>query len=164
LQIERASEHPVNEGLLGTAAPGYADLILLLEVAMGLALLCGVLLARKRRYQAHAACQSAVVLLNLVAVALFMVPSFHENVVPKIPLRLSKSYYALATAHAALGMIAELAGIYILIAAGTNWLPERVRLQRYKLWMRTTLGLWWATLLLGISTYARWYTPHLFRH
>ena len=47
-------------------------------------------------------------------------------------------------------------------AGGTKWLPERLRLKRYKLWMRTVLALWWAVILFGVATYARWYTPHLF--
>ena len=52
----------MNEGFLGTAAPRYADLVLLLEIAMGLGLLVGALLARMRRFQAHAVCQTAIVL------------------------------------------------------------------------------------------------------
>jgi uncharacterized membrane protein YozB (DUF420 family) len=150
----------VNEGFLGTAAPRYADLVLLLEVAMGLALLVGALLARMRRFRAHAACQSSVVLLNLVIILLVMVPSFRERVSPRIPLKLGKPYYAVATAHATLGTIVECAGLYILLAAGTKLLPEKIRITRYKLWMRILLVAWWAVLLLGLATYARWYVAH----
>ena len=150
----------MNEGFLGTAAPRYADLVLLLEVAMGLALLVGALLARMRRFRAHAACQSSVVLLNLVIILLVMVPSFRERVSPRIPLKLGKPYYAVATAHATLGTIVECAGLYILLAAGTKLLPEKIRITRYKLWMRILLVAWWAVLLLGLATYARWYVAH----
>jgi len=52
----------VNQDFLGTAAPRYADPVLLLEIGMGVALLVGAILARMRRFRAHAACQSAVVL------------------------------------------------------------------------------------------------------
>jgi hypothetical protein len=52
-----------------------------------------------------------------------MVFSFCVQVIPKIPLKLGKAHYALATAHAALGTIAEIAALYILLAAGTNVLP-----------------------------------------
>jgi hypothetical protein len=38
----------------GTVAPPYADLILLLEIAMGVGLLIGALLARMRRFRVHA--------------------------------------------------------------------------------------------------------------
>ena len=150
-------------GFLGTAASAYADVTLLLEIAMGVGLLIGALLARLRRFRGHAWCQSLIVLLNLGVITFTMIPSFRVHVSPKIPLKLGKAYYALATAHAALGTITELAGLYILLAAGTNVLPEKFRITRYKVWMRTVLVLWWLVLLLGFATYGRWYVPHLFR-
>jgi hypothetical protein len=101
------------------------------------------------------------VLLNLAVVVLLMIPSFRVQVIPKIPLKLGKA--ALATAHATLGTVTEIAGLYILLAAGTRVLPDRFRITNYKLWMRTVLTLWWVVLLFGFATYARWYFPHLFR-
>ena len=153
----------MNGGFLGTAAPAYADMTLLLEIAMGVGLLIGALLARLRRFREHAWCQSVIVLLNLGAILFTMTPSFRVHVSPKIPLKLGKAYYALATAHAALGTITEIAGIYILLAAGTSVLPEKFRIIKYKVWMRTVLALWWLVLLLGLATYARWYVPHFLR-
>jgi uncharacterized membrane protein YozB (DUF420 family) len=153
----------VKGGFLGTAAPPYADLTLLLEIAMGVGLLIGALLARLRRFRGHAWCQSVIVLLNVALIVVTMIPSFRAHVSPKIPLKLGKDYYALATAHAALGTITEIAGLYILLAAGTSVLPETFRITKYKPWMRTVLALWWVVLLLGLATYARWYVPHLFR-
>jgi len=153
----------VKEDFLGTVAPPYANLTLLLEIAMGVGLLIGTFLARRRRFRLHAWCQSVIVLLNLAVIVLVMNPSFRLQVIPKIPLKLGKAYYALATTHAALGTIAEIAGLYILLAAGTSVLPDRFRITKYKLWMRTVLMLWWVVLLLGFATYARWYFPHLFR-
>ena len=151
-----------NEGFLGTAAPFIADLMLRLEIAMGVALLAGAWLARRKRFRQHAWCQSAVVLLNLAVIALVMMPSFHARVLPKIPARLGKAYYALATAHGILGVAAEIAAVYILLSAATQMLPEKARITRYKSWMRGTLALWWVALILGITTYARWYAPHFF--
>ncbi len=130
---------------------------------MGVGLLIGALLARLRRFRQHAWCQSVIVLLNLALIVLTMIPSFRAHVSPKIPLKLGKAYYALATAHAALGTITEIAGLYILLAAGTSVLPEKFRITKYKVWMRSVLVLWWLVLLLGLATYARWYVPHLFR-
>jgi hypothetical protein len=130
---------------------------------MGVGLLFGALLARMRLFRLHALCQSAIVLLNLALIALTMVPSFRLQVGPVLPSKLGKSYYSIATAHAALGSVAELAGLYLLLAAGTNLFPEKLRLIRYKLWMRSVLVLWWFVLLLGITTYARWHLPRLLR-
>jgi uncharacterized membrane protein YozB (DUF420 family) len=136
---------------------------LLLEIAMGVGLIIGALLARFGFIRQHAWCQSAIVLLNLAVIVLTMIPSFRVHVSPKIPIKLGKSYYAVATAHATLGSVTEIAGLYILLAAGTSVLPEKFRITKYKLWMRTVLVLWWVVLLLGLATYARWYFPHLFR-
>jgi uncharacterized membrane protein YozB (DUF420 family) len=152
-----------HEGFLGTAARWSVDLTLLLELGMGIGLLFGALLARMRRFRLHALCQSAIVLLNLALIVQTMVPAFRLQVRPGLPNKLSKSYYGIATAHAALGGIAEIAGLYLLLAAGTNLLPKKLRLIRYKFWMRSVLALWWVVLLLGITTYARWYPPQLVR-
>lgn len=146
-------------GFLGTAAPWSADVTLLLEVGMGIGLLAGAWLARAKCYRAHAACQSMIVLLNVALIAMAMIPSFRHLVIPKLPRRIAKPYYAFATAHAALGSIAELGGLYILVSVGTKWLPEKIRITRYKLWMRGVLLLWWLVLLLGIATYWHWYAP-----
>jgi len=145
------------QGILRTNAPLAADCVLLIEVAMGLALIAGTVLARRRRYRAHAWCQSAVVLLNLPVIALFMVPSFWQGVVPELFQHIGRSYYWLAAAHGVLGICAELLALYILLAAGTHILPGRYRFTRYKPWMRSALALWWAVLLLGLGTYVRWY-------
>ena len=156
-------DDPLNGGFLGTEAPANADVTLLLEIAMGVGLLIGALLARLRRFRGHAWCQSVIVLLNLGVIVVTMIPSFRSHVSPKIPLKLGKAYYALATGHAALGAMTEIAGLYILLAAGTNVLPEKFRITEYKAWMRTVLVLWWVVLFLGFATYGRWYVPHLFR-
>jgi len=149
----------VHRGFLKTAAPFKfnSDLTLVVEVGMGLALFAGMALARRGRYRAHAWCQSAVVLLNLVPIALTMAPSFHRSFAPPIPASFLNSYYVLAAAHAALGTLAELFALYILMVAGTNILPKRLRFSRYGRWMRAALVLWWTTLLLGLATYVRWY-------
>ena len=153
----------MSNSLLGTQASLTADVVLLLEITMGAGLLAGGWLARNKRFRQHAWCQSIIVLLNLAIIGLAMAPSFRMQVLPRIPAKVSRPYFALATAHAALGSIAEVAALYILLAAGTRLLPERLRITSYKLWMRTVLALWWLVLLMGFATYARWYVPNLFR-
>jgi uncharacterized membrane protein YozB (DUF420 family) len=152
-----------SESLCETMAPNYANLVLLLEIGMGLALLGGAVFARRKRFRLHACCQAVIVLLNFVAILLVMLPSFRLQVIPKIPAKLAKPYYAVATAHAALGSVTEAAALYIVLSAGTNLLPQRLRFTNYKLWMRSLLALWWLVLLSGLATYARWYGPDLFR-
>ena len=151
------------KAFLETAAPLGANVVFVLEIAMGIGLLLGARLARKGRFRQHAMCQSTIVLLNLAVVVVMMIPSFRVHVLPRVPAKLGKAYYALATTHGAFGTITELAGLYILLSAGTSVLPEKLRITKYKVWMRTVLVLWWVVLLLGMATYTRWYVPHLFR-
>jgi uncharacterized membrane protein YozB (DUF420 family) len=151
----------VSRGFLGSAAPFSSDLTLAVELGMGLALLAGMLLARRGHYRAHARCQSAVVLLNLIAISLTMAPSFRRSWPASIPAGLHNSYYVVAGVHALFGAVAELLGLYILAVAGTSILPKRLRFTRYKPWMRTALALWWVVLLLGVGTYVRWYVAPL---
>lgn len=144
--------------ILGTGAPVAADANLILQIAMGAALLAGAVLARTKRYTAHAMCQTAVLLINVVAFALVMWPSFHHTVLPRARNRWYLAYYAWPIAHGALGAFAELFGIYIVLVAGTNLLPAKLKFHRWKFWMRFELALWWFVLLTGIGTYLYWYT------
>ena len=143
-------------GFLGTGARFAADVNLIVQLVMGLALLLGMILARRRLYRAHAMCQGGVMLLNLAMIALIMLPPFASDIVPGLPQRLSQSYYFFPTLHAILGSAAQLLGLYILIRAGTNLLPRALCFRNYRLWMRTALALWWIVILFGIATYYVW--------
>jgi len=153
----------LKEGFLGTAASGAADLILLLEIAMGVGLVIGACLARAKRFREHAWCQAVIVILNAVLIAMTMIPAFRVQVLPRIPEKLGRGFYSLATTHAVFGTFTELMGLYVLLAAGTRVLPQKLRLSRYKAWMQTVLVLWWLALILGMATYARWYVPAFLR-
>jgi uncharacterized membrane protein YozB (DUF420 family) len=115
------------------------------------------LLARRKRYRGHAICQTTVLLLNLVMIALVMWPSFREQVAYALPRHLTRPYYFAAAAHGGLGIAAELLGLYVVLAAGTKVLPPRLRFRRWKAWMRATLTLWWIVLISGIWVYHVWY-------
>jgi uncharacterized membrane protein YozB (DUF420 family) len=147
---------PIN-GFLGTGATFEADLNLVVQVIMGGALIGGAVLAKRKRYTAHGICQTTVLLLNLVMIGLVMWPSFQQQVKPTLPKVLRKWYYAAATSHALLGIMAELLGLYIVIVAGTSALPQWLRFTNWKRWMRTELMLWSIVLLTGVGTYYAWY-------
>jgi uncharacterized membrane protein YozB (DUF420 family) len=147
----------MSRGFLGTAAPRVADEVLVAEIAMGVVLIVGMVLARLRCYRAHAWCQTAIVVLNLLPILRYMAPSFRREVAPEIPGGLGESYYWVATAHGTLGTTAELLALYIVLSAGTNVLPTRLRVTQYKPWMRLALALWWIELLLGLAVYVQWY-------
>lgn len=144
--------------ILGSGAPVAADANLILQLAMGAALLAGAVLACMKRYTAHAICQSAVLLINAVAIAWMMWPSLQHTVLPHAHKRWYLAYYMWPIAHGALGAFAELFGIYIALVAGTNLLPAKLKFRRWKCWMRFELVLWWLVLLTGLGTYLYWYT------
>jgi uncharacterized membrane protein YozB (DUF420 family) len=148
-------------GFLGTQAGFGADLNLVIQIVMGAALVMGTFLARMKRYAAHGACQATVLVLNLVLIFSVMWPSFHLQVLPRLPKHFGKRYYAVATVHGIIGAVAELLGLYILLVAGTNILPQTWRFQRWKSWMRIELALWLFVLLTGIGTYFIWYVAAL---
>jgi uncharacterized membrane protein YozB (DUF420 family) len=145
------------KGFLGTGATFAADINLVVQLIMGLALVTGALLAKHKRYRAHAICQTTVLLLNLLMIGLVMWPSFQQQVKPAMSKVLHKWYYEVATIHAVLGIAAELLGLYIAIVAGTNVFPQWLRFKHWKRWMRTELVLWAIVLLGGLGTYCAWY-------
>src|SRR5947207_14843827 len=130
------------KGFLGTGATFYADVNLVIQIAMGVALLVGRQLAKKKNFQAHKICQSSVMILNLLMIFLIMAPSFHKQVQPQVPGGLKEAYYLVPYVHAVLGTIAEVFGLYIVLVAGTKLLPRKLKFKRYKPWMRTELALW----------------------
>jgi plastocyanin len=144
-------------GFLGLGGPWRADFNLSLQLAMGIALLAGMGLARAGRFRAHQYCQMTVVLLNLALIFGVMAPSFGAQVRPHLDETLRSLYFAVPLIHAALGTVAEALGLYIVLSAGTSLLPESLRFANYTPWMRTTLALWWLVIALGIGIYVVWY-------
>jgi plastocyanin/uncharacterized membrane protein YozB (DUF420 family) len=145
------------DGFLGMGATFRADLNLVIQLTMALALLVGMFLAKRKQFRAHKYCQSSVMLLNLVMIFSIMRPSFHKQVEPQLPQGLKDAYYLVPFVHATLGTIAEVLGIYIVLVAATKLVPQKLRFKRYKPWMRTELALWWVVVLIGVCTYYVWY-------
>jgi len=134
--------------------PVYSPFLnLLVQCGLATALLCGAVLARRRSFRVHGWVQSTVVSVNMAIILGFMLPSFSRLVAPhwRITLRGGGDWIVLA--HAAVGGIAELLAIYVVLVAGSSLLPERYRFSRYKPWMRTALAMWGLALLLGFATY-----------
>src|ERR1700694_5242050 len=144
------------KGFLGTGAPFKADLNRVIQIVMGVALLAGVFLAKRKLYTAHGICQTTVLLLNLGMIGFVMLAAFQHGE-PRLPRVLHKWYYAAATIHALLGLTAESLGLYIVVVAGTNIFPQWLRFKNWKRWMRFELILWYIVVLAGMATYYAWY-------
>src|SRR5207302_2798299 len=145
------------KGFLGTSATFGADLNLVVQLIMATALVAGTHLAKQKRYRAHGICQTTVLLLNLLMIGLVMWPSFRRQVSPKFPRVFHKAYYAVPVLHTALGMTAELLGLYIVLVAGTNILPVGLCFRNWKRWMRAEFVLWLIVVISGMGTYYAWY-------
>jgi plastocyanin len=144
--------------LLSGNAPSAANMNLIAQILMGILLLIGMILARRGKFRAHGICQSFVMLINLIPIIAYMVPVFHRSVWSKFPAGVfARAFYAFPAAHAVVGLTAELLGLFIILRAGTNILPQALRFENYKLWMRSALALWWLSIALGVATYAVWH-------
>ena len=141
------------EGFLGRGATFGADLNLLVQIGLGLLLLIGMVLARRGLYRAHGACQSSALILAIGMTLVWMWPSFREVYVPDLARGIANRTTVAVVAHAALGSVVLLLGVYVVLVAGTSLIPGRFRFQNYSAWMRTLLVLWWITIGLGVLTY-----------
>jgi len=107
-------------------------------------LLLGAALARLGRFRLHGLLQGTIVGLNAVVIAVVMGPSLVRNL---------RSGTRIVLVHAIAGSVAELLGLYVVVSAGLDWLPMRLRIANYKRWMRITLGAWLVAVSLGAWTY-----------
>lgn len=140
-------------GLFNANAPLGADLNVLVQVTFGLLLLVGVALARTGRYRAHGVCQATALVMTVVMTVGWMIPSFHTIFAPGLVQRGTERSTAVVLAHATLGTVVLLLGLYVVLVAGTNLIPARLRFANYRRWMRSLLALWWAAIALGLTTY-----------
>jgi plastocyanin len=114
--------------------------LLAFEALFVAALSCGAFLARRKRYRLHGVVQSMVVAANLVVVGLAMIPSLRRQIGAGRPP-------SIVWVHAAVGALALLISVYVIVSAVFGWL------RNFRLWMRTALALWWAAFLIGSGVY-----------
>jgi plastocyanin/uncharacterized membrane protein YozB (DUF420 family) len=141
------------QALFGTRTA--ADINLIAQLLLLGGLLAGFILARRKRFAQHANVQTAMVLLNLALIALFMVPSFYGYVIAGQSV--SGPVAQLMIGHGVLGIITEVAALYLILLMRTKLIPKQFRLDNFKLAMRSTLALWTVLVLLGIGIYAERY-------
>lgn len=144
------------KGFLGTTAPLYADLTLLLSIAVALTLTVGLVLARRRRYNAHRWVQTSAVSLNIALVLVVMLASFARAAAPGLPGRIREPYFYAAVAHALGGLVAFVFGTFVMLR-GNNLVPRALKFRNYKLFMRSAYTLYMAATALGVWLYGTWY-------
>lgn len=165
--LGRSSGLANEKGFLGTRASLFADINLIAEIVLLVGLMIGFVLVRvgnapankeKREawISAHQYNQTAWLLFNLVLTLFIMEVSFYRQVVPGIPAKLLRAYYATSTVHAVLGGVTILCGLYLVLRMN-KLLPKPLRVAWWKNLMRATLALYWVVGLFGFGTYYVWY-------
>ena len=143
-------------GFFGTAANFAADVTLLLSIVVALALTAGVVMALRKRYETHRWIQTSAVALNVILVLWFMILPYRDFILPGIPEQLDERFYWVTTLHAFVGFFAFTLGTFVVLRAN-GLMIEPLKFRNYKLFMRTSYGLYMLTTLLGIWVYFAWF-------
>jgi plastocyanin/uncharacterized membrane protein YozB (DUF420 family) len=143
-------------GFLGTNASVLADITLILGIVVAITLTIGMLLAVRKRYNTHRWVQTTAVTLNAVLVLFYMIGSFFKSAAPGIPQRLNETYYLSPTIHGILGLFTLIFGLFVMLR-GNELVPQALKFNNYKLFMRTAYTMYILVTLLGIWVYATWY-------
>jgi len=137
------------QALLGTRLS--ADINLAAQLLILTGLWVGFYFARTRQIPKHRNTQTAMVLVNLVFIALVMGSSFYNYVVAGGTTR--GIVALLMMVHGFLGVVAQGTGIYLILRMRTQLIPPRWRVRNFKLVMRATLALWTVLVVLGVGIY-----------
>jgi len=138
------------QALLGTRTA--ADVNLAAQLLLLCGLLVGFSLARRKQFAQHANVQTAMVLLNLLLIAVVMVPSFYGYVIAGEST--TGQVAQLMIGHGILGAIVQIIALYLILRMRTGLIPKRFRVGNIRLVMRATLALWTVLVLLGVGLYA----------
>jgi len=143
-------------GIFGTKASLVADTNLILQVVILLMLLLGVFQAKRRKFQAHHTWMTVAVIANAALIIAVMNPSFFR-ILPFALRNPGANKSTVIWPHMLLGAIAELLGVYLVLATnmGASDISHR---RNFKWLMRITFSLWVLALAVGIVLYFVWYT------
>jgi uncharacterized membrane protein YozB (DUF420 family) len=141
------------EGFLGTRAPLFSDLSLVLTIVFGIAAVVGAINGRRRRISKHCPVMATGAFLNWIPVLVVMVPKWlgvatgTADVAAGIPT-------VSALGHGVLGGLTQLLMTYTV--ARMYWLDDLP--PRRPIWlMRVTGTLWVLTVIGGAVVYLNLY-------
>jgi uncharacterized membrane protein YozB (DUF420 family) len=139
-------------GFLGTKAPVRSDITLVLILITSVLFTIGWQLALRKRFEAHRWVQTTAAILNAIIVLLAMINIFIIYILPGIPGKLLQGSYGATTVHGLVGAIGLLLGLFVVLRAN-KLVPKRLRFKNYKLFMRTSYGIYMFATLLGVVVY-----------
>lgn len=139
-------------GFLGTKATLRSDLTLVLIIVTAILFNVGFVLARRKQFVAHRWVQTSAVILNTLVVLISMVTSYIVHILPGIPSKLAQGDYAVTTVHGIIGAVALIFGVFVALR-GNELLPQSMKFQNYKPFMRWAYALYMLATLGGILVY-----------
>jgi uncharacterized membrane protein YozB (DUF420 family) len=144
-------------GLFNPNATLSADFTLLLQIVIFVVLLAGFVMARvKRSFLRHGVIMGVAVVLHTISILIVMMPSLlssgglFENWAGSLPLAVAS--------HAALGILVEILGAYLVLIWALHPKDAQSCLKR-KTAMRVVLVSWLIELILGAYVYILLYVP-----
>ncbi len=144
------------EGFLGTNANFAADMTLVLSLLVAAMFTVGFWLARREKYDAHKWVQTAGAVLNIILVLWLMILPYRDFIVRDAGGPRESVFYYVTTIHATVGFFAFVFGNYVVLR-GHNLVPQALRFNKYKPYMRTAYGLYILSTLLGVWVYVTWF-------
>jgi len=138
-------------GFLGTYAPLWSDVNLILQLAILAALGVGAIIVKRNQLVRHSYVMAACVALNTVSILIVMIPVARGLIGGPQLTQLT----GLATMHAAAGVTVQVAAVYLV----TVWRFRKPgpTCFRYRGWMRTLALAWALEAALGVIIYVMLY-------
>ena len=143
-------------GFLGTNANFAADATLVGSILVALTFSFGYYLALKGQYETHKWVQTTGAVLNIVLVLWLMLLPYRDFIVRDTGGPRESIFYYVTTIHATVGFFAFVFGNFVVLR-GHGLVPQGLKFNKYKPYMRTAYTLYMLTTLLGIWTYVTWF-------
>lgn len=143
-------------GFLGTHANFAADMTLVLSILVALVFTVGYWLARRGKYDTHKWVQTTGAVVNVILVLWLMLLPYRDFIVRDSGGPRDSVFYYVTTIHATVGFFAFVFGNFVVLR-GHGLVPEKLRFNKYKPYMRTAYALYIVTTLLGVWTYWTWF-------
>lgn len=143
-------------GFLGTNANFAADLTLVIMLLAAALFSLGYLMARRKRYETHRWIQTGAASLNAIVILWMMILPFRDFIIQDKGGPRPNYFYTITGLHALLGFIALVFGVFVVLR-GNKLVPKALRFKNYRLFMRTSYGLYMGATLLGVLVYLAWF-------
>jgi uncharacterized membrane protein YozB (DUF420 family) len=140
------------QGFLGTHATFRSDATLVLILLSMVLLTLGWQLRVHNHKRLHCFIQPAAVILNAAVVAVVMITTFVAVILPGIPAKLFEGSYGITALHGLIGAISVVFGIFVVLRAN-ELVPQALRFNNYKFFMRTSYLLYLLSTVLGVVVY-----------